>query len=254
MKIKLAASFSFAFILLAALSTACGGSFVSSDEGDDSGSTGGSAADGAGGDPDDGVGGSGNAPGAGGGAGGVPTTGGAPGTGGDDSTGTGGEPPQCCLADAVCDDGDLQVDSESDCPIGGECYSNTVCCSTVWCMEEQALCDAIPTCADDETEVEACLEGRSCVKRALCGEIIICQKLEAYCDVGEQPNRHYVGQGSECIGIDLACPEHTTSFDEPCGCGCEQPSSCPAYIDCMPTNEPDPLCNSDECPYSNRLR
>lgn len=253
MKIKSAASFSFAFILLAALSTACGGSFVSSDEGDDSGNSGGSTSDGAGGDRDDGVGGSGNAPGAGGGAGGsVPTTGGAPGTGGD-PMGTGGEPPECCLADAACDDGDLQVDSESDCPIGGECYSSTMCCETVWCMEAQAPCDAVPTCANDETQVDACIEGRPCVKRALCGTVIVCQKLEAYCDIGDEPNRHYVGQGSECVGLDFSCPETTIRFDEPCGCGCEQPATCPPYIDCLPSNEVDPLCQSDECPYSNRL-
>ena len=244
MKIKAVVSFSFALVLLAAVSTGCGGTF----EGDDSGSTGGTTADGSGGND-----GSGNAPGVGGGAGGsVPTTGGASGTGGDDPMGTGGHGPECCLAEAVCDEGDLQVESESDCPIGGECYSSTVCCSTVWCMEEQPLCDGIPVCASDETEVEACIEGRPCVKRAHCGTVIVCQKLEAFCDTEQQPNRHYVAQGSECVDLDFSCPEHTTAFDEPCGCGCEQPATCPEYVDCMPGGEVDPLCDSNECPYSTR--
>lgn len=250
MNIRTAFSFSFGLVLLAALCTACGGALVPSDEGDDSG-TGGSTSDGAG--QDGGVGGSGNAPGAGGGAGGsVPTTGGAPGTGGDDPMGTGGEPPQCCLAEASCGEGDLEVESESDCPIGGECYSSTTCCSTVWCMKQQPLCDASPTCAADETQVATCLEGRVCVKRVLCGDVITCQKVESFCDLGQQPNREYVGQGSECIDVDLACPEHTTPFDEPCGCGCEQPSSCPEYVDCEPGGELDPLCESNECPFTTR--
>lgn len=252
MKIKSAVPLSFALILLAALSTACGGALVPS-EGDDSG-TGGSTSDGAGGaSQDGGVGGSGNAPGAGGGAGGtVPTTGGAPGTGGDDPMGTGGQPPQCCLAEAVCDEGDLQVESESDCPVGGECYSNTMCCSTVWCMKQQPLCDAVPTCASDETQVDACVEGRTCVKRALCGEVITCQKLESFCNPDQDPNRHYVAQGSDCQDLLFECPEHTSIFFESCGCGCEQPSSCPEYVDCMPGGEIDPLCESDECPFTTR--
>jgi len=127
-----------------------------------------------------------------------------------------------------------------------------VCCSTVWCMKEQALCDAIPTCASDETKVEACLEGRTCVKRALCGEVIICEKNEAFCDLDAQPNRKYLGQGSECDSLEISCPMHTTPFDDACGCGCEQPDDCPQSVGCLPGGGLHPLCNSDECPYTQR--
>lgn len=237
--------------LTASLSVACGGSFVSSDAGEDG--TGGGASD-------EGSGGTGTDGGPGGSdTGGTPGAGGTPGSGGTGAggtgaggAGTGGEPTGCCTADATCDPGDLQLESES-CPIGGECYSSTVCCSTVWCMEEQAACDAIPTCQEGETEVPECPVGSTCVQRALCGTVITCAQGIAVCDLGPQPNRHYVAYSAlECVGIDFACPAHTTGFSDVCGCGCEQPDTCPEFIDCQPGTQLDPLCESDECPYSTR--
>jgi hypothetical protein len=178
-------------------------------------------------------------------------TGGEPGSGAQ--TGTGGEPPACCLAAAICDDNDLQIESEADCPIGADCYSNTICCDTVWCMEEQALCDGIPVCQEGEVEVPACPADASCVKRALCGTVIVCQTSPVECDHEANPNLHYVGESAEeCQVIDYSCPEHTTGFSNECGCGCEQPDSCPEFVGCLPGGNVDPLCNSEECPYTSR--
>jgi len=227
--------------LVTPLAAACGGTFVSTDE--DGGTGGDVGTDGTGGTTDGGIGGSGNS--TGGSSGGSE-----PGTGGEGAqTGTGGEPTVCCLAEATCDPYDLQLEPGEECPIGGECYTNTICCSTVTCMEEQALCDAIPVCQEGETEVPSCPEGSSCVKRALCGTVITCQ---TECEDGREPYREYVAFGADCQVVDYQCPEHTTSFTNECGCGCEQPETCPEFVDCMPGGQVDPLCSSDECPYTTR--
>lgn len=231
-------------VLIAFAVVACGGTYVSSDsDGSDDGATGGSQS---------GAGGSQNGTGGRSATGGTgPGSGGASGSGAQ--TGTGGEPPQCCLAEAVCNDYDTQIESEADCPIGAECYSNTACCSTVWCMEEQAACDAIPVCLEGETEVPECPEDASCVKRALCGTVIVCQQGALECDHEANVHLHYVGDSpQECQVIDYSCPEYTTGFSNGCGCGCEQPSSCPEFLDCEPGGSVDPLCNSEECPYTPR--
>lgn len=221
---------------------ACGGNFVpgdgedgSNDEGADSGSGG-----------YDGTGGSGAEPNDGGWATGGAGTGGA-GTGGD---GTGG----CCLAFPVCDGTDKQIDSEADCPPGANCYSSTICCSTIWCMEEEEpSCDAVPICEEDELEVSECPAGASCIERSICGTTIVCQQKEGTCDPEDEPDRNYVADSPDtCAVIDYSCPEHTEGFANDCGCGCQQPFACPDYVDCSPGNTPDPLCSSEECPYTLR--
>jgi len=218
-------------LLVLSAAVSCGGSYVGNEDGDTGGSTATGGQTGAGGNAETG--------------GASAETGGEP--------GTGGEGPACCLAEAICDEGDLQIESEADCPIGGECYSSTICCSTVWCMEAQALCDAIPTCLEGETEVPECPEGSSCVKRALCGTVIICEGPTVVCDVAESVHVHWVAHSAqECQTIDYECPEYTTAFSNECGCGCQQPDTCPESIDCEPGGTVDPLCNSEECPYSPR--
>lgn len=228
-----------AFGSLAAL--ACGGQSVA-DAGADSGS-GGDVGDDGGGGTDPGSGGT--------------NSGGSPATGGNGSggEGSGGAPPACCLAAPACDEGDLQLELDEPCPIGGTCYTSSICCSTVWCMKEQALCDAIPTCAEGETQVPTCPEGAVCIKRALCGTVIVCQSEEGpACDRDQEVHRHYVSESPEqCQLIDYVCPPHATGFSNACGCGCEQPDTCPAAIDCAPGTTVDPLCASEECPYSPRF-
>jgi hypothetical protein len=221
---------------------ACGGSLDGTDEdsGSDQGSSGGDPGDsgstggnGTGGESDDGVGG---------------------GTGGEGAqTGAGGA-PVCCDGAAACAESETTLEVADDCPMGAECHSVTFCCSTVWCMKPQAPCDGIPSCSDGETLVDDCPSDATCVRRAMCGSVITCQ-LDGFvaCDLGSQPNRNYIGSSAEsCEGIDFACPEHTLGFSDYCGCGCEQPDTCPEFIDCAPGGDVDPLCESNECPYSQR--
>lgn len=234
-------------VLLTSTVAACGGNFVGTDGETDS-NPGDSGSDESG---DDGAGGAATGGTASGGAG----TGGAS-TGGSPS-GAGGA--ECCLAFPSCDGFDKQIDSPADCPVGIDCYSSSICCSTIWCMPEQPACDGIAVCLEDETEVEECPPGGTCTVRSHCDSVIVCQLNEGVCDPEREHDRHYVAESTEtCAVIDYACPEDTTGFSNECGCGCEQPAECPEFVNCEPRldpgYEPDPLCSSEDCPYTVRAQ
>jgi hypothetical protein len=76
------------------------------------------------------------------------------------------------------------------------------------------------------------------------------------CDPSAEYNRSYVASSpAACAVLLYVCPPNTTAFQNECGCGCEQSSSCPEYVDCMPGVGPEnPLCDpsNDQCPYSDR--
>jgi hypothetical protein len=231
--------FSVRFSTMAAFAlsvAACGGNYVSGDdEGTDFGT------DSSGGM---GSGGGGNGSGSGQGSGGDASGGQPAGVGGG---------VECCLAAAICDPGDSEIASKDDCPENASCYENSACCSTIWCARYEPNCDAFPSCQSDEEEVSECAEEATCTSRELCGNAILCQKKEGSCDPDDEPDRNYVGESpGNCTLIDYTCPEHTMSFGNDCGCGCEQPSECPDFVNCAPGGTIDPLCDSDECPYTDK--
>jgi hypothetical protein len=162
----------------------------------------------------------------------------------------------CCLAAAVCGPGEKQIDGPDACPIGGDCYSNTVCCSTIWCLRESAQCNAYPACDDGDEEVAVCPTNGACYERTLCGSTLLCASAPdggATCNPSTEYNRDYVGLGDQCQLIDFMCGDNTTPFFNECGCGCEQDSSCPEWVDCMPGPTPNPQCGQDfltTCPYT----
>lgn len=92
------------------------------------------------------------------------------------STGVGGE-TGCCLAAPICAEGDKEISGPEACPADASCYSNTVCCWTVWCMKATAQCDAMPVCDAGDTEVTGtCPPDLSCYTRTLCGSTINCRR------------------------------------------------------------------------------
>lgn len=118
----------------------------------------------------------------------------------------------------TCNPGDTEISGPDACPPGASCYSNTICCSTVWCARAEAG------------------DGGSC-------------------DPSAEYNRSYVGSSpAECALIDFMCPPNTTYFGNACGCGCEQASTCPEWVDCMPgPGTLNPLCTTEGhamCPYT----
>jgi hypothetical protein len=94
----------------------------------------------------------------------------------------------------------------------------------------------------------------------------------ASCEPGAQPWRNYVSTSpDQCQLIDFYCEVGTTGFTDWCGCGCEQPSWCPEWVNCMPgavpafvpppdgdpggipaPPQPDPCYDETICPFSGR--
>jgi hypothetical protein len=69
------------------------------------------------------------------------------------------------------------------------------------------------------------------------------------CDPNKEWWRKYISTDPEqCKVLKYYCQPYTFYFSNTCGCGCEQASSCPEWINCMP-----PASCSDlkkKCPYS----
>ena len=174
--------------------------------------------------------------------------------------------------------------------MGFECYTNTICCSTVWCAHPQSQCTAVPVCNPGDSQLMgACPPNQSsCYSRTACGTTIHCVTPSGTggapgsggstgsggtsgsagaagaggegggaCDPPNEPDRKYVATTpNQCALIDFVCPAHTWYFGNDCGCGCEQDATCPDYVDCMPGPGPsNPLCSGTEaarCPYTIR--
>lgn len=152
----------------------------------------------------------------------------------------------CCLAAAVCDAGDTQIAGPGQCPRGGDCYSNNVCCSEVWCVREpRSGCAAVPTCEPGDRQLQGeCPPAYSCYSRSLCGATITCLDYEREpvdpptCEPSKEPHRSYVGASPEqCQRIDFACPGDSRAFSNACGCGCERNVEMP--VECAPSKELD---------------
>lgn len=71
------------------------------------------------------------------------------------------------------------------------------------------------------------------------------------CDAASEPNRRYRGNPEQCKVMRFACEAGTDYFSSECGCGCEQPSDCPAFINCMP-GPGVPSCAPERarCPFT----
>ena len=84
----------------------------------------------------------------------------------------------------------------------------------------------------------------------LAGGQVAC--TEMYCCSPETEwYRNYVIHDEEkCWAAYIVCPENTTYFINPCGCGCEQSPDCPQYINCMPPIDYDCEEMKKQCPYS----
>lgn len=190
--------------------------------------------------------------GSGSGTGGVGTAG----SGG--VTGTGGV--ACCTAAAVCDAGDKEISSADQCPLDGECYSHSICCSTVYCVRATVNCFALPACDPGDTQqIGPCPSPYSCYSRSACGVTVMCVDTvqdAGVCNPDTEYNRNYVDTDpQQCQDISFGCVAYSRYFINDCGCGCEQDPTCPESVDCTPgQGTMDPLCSADStrCPYTIR--
>jgi len=169
------------------------------------------------------------------------------------------------------------------CPTGWSCHDVSLCCSTITCGAPEGTCDAYPACnPGDQTLTGPCPPDRVCYERSLCGSTVYCIPAEpavdggtsldggASCDPKAEPDREYVSLSpGECTLIDYTCATGTTHFFNACGCGCEQPSWCPDFANCMPGGVPfvpppggdpgapapplpDPCSDPTICPFTDR--
>jgi hypothetical protein len=197
---------------------------------------------------------------------------------------TGGTAPSSggCCALLACPSGSKLIGNQDECPAGTECFEAISCCEKVRCVRALVTCNAIPVCdAGDKEIMGECPLSLVCYSRTLCGTTINCISGKSgtggagsggnggsagaagagggKCNPATEFNREYVATNPKtCMLIDYACPANTKGFGNECGCGCEQPSTCPEFVDCAPSSNlepPDPLCNSPgTCPYTLRAQ
>jgi hypothetical protein len=153
--------------------------------------------------------------GAGGAVGGNAAVGGQKPTGGANSAGTGGM-VVCCNAMPVCSNGDQEIPSQDSCPSNAECYSMSICCTTIWCAKASSACD--PT-----TEYNR--------KYLATGDN--CQLVKFTCPANTTVFFNSCGCGCQ---QDASCPQYVDCMPGP--------------------GTSDPLCGAtgadDRCPYSPR--
>jgi hypothetical protein len=86
-----------------------------------------------------------------------------------------------------------------------------------------------------------------------CGDdgSVSCTELACSCNPTAEWWRSYVTTSpAECELIDYVCPGVTTSFQNECGCGCEQSQTCPEVFDCQPPSPCDLPWIEENCPFS----
>ncbi len=87
------------------------------------------------------------------------------------------------------------------------------------------------------------------------GGAIACTEMACACNPASEHNNKYVGASpAQCAVIRFVCEPGTSYFANACGCGCQQPADCPAFVNCMPgPGAPSPHCSAEargRCPYT----
>lgn len=77
---------------------------------------------------------------------------------------------------------------------------------------------------------------------------VSCTKTACACDPTKEWWRNYVAtSGKECMLVDFACDNGTKPFSNDCGCGCEEPNTCPQFAQCDPGYDCAKVLA--DCPY-----
>ncbi len=131
-------------------------------------------------------------------------------------------------------------------------------CNTCTCMEGgEVACTEIAcpeTCTYDRQTWQVgdtfpAIDGcNTCT--CMAGGQIACTAMACICDPESEWWRQYYGLSpEECAAINYRCVEWTSSFENECGCGCEQSAECEREIECY-YPECDARSVAVECPYS----
>ncbi|MEO8904457.1 MAG: hypothetical protein ABI488_18950 [Polyangiaceae bacterium] len=175
--------------------------------------------------------------GAPGGPGGAPA-----GTAGNPSTGDGGNAGYCTVAKVNYPNGASWACDCNTC----SCYNGQISSTTVACYacsyggnryfagQSFPSLDGCNTCSCDQAGGVSCTE------------------LGCACNPPQEWSKKYATTDPQsCALLDFVCPGNTSPFQNSCGCGCQQASSCPEWIDCAPSPQ-DTNCEAQKtkCPFS----
>jgi hypothetical protein len=149
---------------------------------------------------------------------------------------TGGTPPAAGCADGqACPQGQV-CKTDASAP-GGTCVRACQHAGKAYAVGEGfPSADGCNTCS--------CMEDGS----------VACTKKACACSPETETNRRYkMRDASQCKAALFQCDPGTKPFFSDCGCGCEQPATCPQFVNCMPGPGAQP-CNEDEikksCPFT----
>ena len=134
------------------------------------------------------------------------------------------------------------------------CDCNTCSCSDGQISSTLAACY---TCKDGDTGYFAgqSVPSRDGCNTCMCEDTgdIRCTEQLCLCDPATDWGKKYVlTDPMRCASADTPpCPANTTPFQNECGCGCAQGSSCPEWINCLPSPQANDCATlAQTCPYS----
>ena len=130
-------------------------------------------------------------------------------------------------------------------------------CNTCWCDAYGGISGTLIACNDCVYAGRNHALGEVFPARDGCNQCscqnfgdVSCTEKACGCQPDKEWYRKYESTNVKACGLlDFECPAGTTYFANDCGCGCEQASSCPEWIDCAPGNSG---CESSKmlCPFS----
>ena len=170
-----------------------------------------------------------------------------------------------CDDPLACDPGDSRTaDDDPACFAANLCYQKSLCGKYLLCRRSVDGGASLDVAVDSGASTEVALDVAASVDVAVDLATPLDTLIDgaaalvdgAACNPEDEYQRRYVASSpSTCAMILYSCPDTTISFQNDWGCGGEQSSSCPPFVNCMPgSGDTDPLCDtsSADCPYTVR--
>lgn len=126
-----------------------------------------------------------------------------------------------CKAEVTCPAGKKPVQTCGD---GQDCETVTKCGSTLICVPESQICNEVPTCDVEDTQLDSdeCPQDQECYTREACDQTITCMKSVACLPL------------PKCNDNDIILPANTDCLE---GDGCTKLESCGYNIECAPMSQ-----------------
>lgn len=167
--------------------------------------------------------------------------------------------PACSPKPQTTPSDETPADSGNTKPPQGACDDDHACAAGQVCKRDPG--------ASSGACVQGCIQGRDshavgdsfpsadgCNTCSCTESGVACTKKACACDPAREQHRQYkLKDPNECKVAFFQCPVGAKPFFNDCGCGCEQPASCPPSFNCMPGPGSVP-CDAEaikkQCPLS----